>query len=84
MKILEENYLHIEDFTMLTGEDVYRVGHICFFLGKQINKQVAHANSQKSQLEEQLREMGQKLDQMTSIQEKQLSENVESFNLEML
>ena len=38
MKILEENYIHIEDFTMLTGEDVYRVGHICFFLGKQINK----------------------------------------------
>ena len=48
MKILEENYLDIEDFTMLTGEDVYRVGHICFFLGKQINKQVTHANNRVS------------------------------------
>ena len=52
LKALEENYSLNDDLTMLTGEDVYRVGHICFFLGKQINKQVIHANSEKSQLEE--------------------------------
>ena len=50
LRALEENYSLNDDLTMLTGEDVYRVGHICFFLGKQINKQVIHANSEKSQL----------------------------------
>ena len=44
LKTLEENYSLNDDFTMIKGEDVYRVGHICFFLGKQINKQVVHAN----------------------------------------
>ena len=38
LKTLEEIFSLIDDFTKLTGDDVYRVGHICFFLGKQINK----------------------------------------------
>ena len=62
LKTLEENYLLIDDFSILTGQDVYRIGQICFFLGKQINKQVTYANNQVSHLEQELRETSRKLE----------------------
>ena len=56
LKTLEESYILTDDNTMLTGVDVYKIGQMCFFLGKQMKKQVTYAKDQISLLEEKLRE----------------------------
>ena len=38
LKTLDENFIKMADFTMLSGIDVYKVGQIFFSLGKKLKK----------------------------------------------
>ena len=48
LKTLEESFILTDDNTMLTGVDAYKISQMCFFLGKQMKKQVNHAKDQIS------------------------------------